>query len=103
MSAHTIASTKNETHIVLLSITFEVLSAPGEETRNTYFTMTCNSLQKQKVLRVYRARQLLSLDGDVGGRPFIMLRVTFKILTPPSPLHTNGTHFYTETLGEMLR
>ena len=33
----------------------------------------------------------------------IMLRVTFKILTPPFPLHTNVTHFYTETLGEMLR
>ena len=39
----------------------------------------------------------------IRGRPLIMLRVTFKILTPPSPLHTNVTHFYTETLGEMLR
>ena len=37
------------------------------------------------------------------GRPLTMLRVTFEILTPPSPLHTNSTHFYTETLGEMLR
>ena len=37
------------------------------------------------------------------GRPLTMLRVTFEILSPPSPLHTNVTHFYTETLGEMLR
>ena len=46
---------------------------------------------------------LLCSWNRIRGRPFTMLRVTFEILTPPSPLHTNVTHFYTETLGEMLR